>query len=119
MYLTLTENVTLTSPVFLFEFKNDQDQTSQYFIASDISTQTQRYNKFTITESNTPDNLNGQVSMTLTGSWTYTVREQESNTNLDPELSGRVVEIGKVKVIGTTEITYTFESNETKIVYNG
>src|SRR6478736_2691505 len=105
-YLTLTEKVSVSSPIFLFEFINDQDKTSQYFISEDLSTQ-DRYNKFHIEEKTNPDNLEGEVRLEVTGSYTYIVREQESNTNLDPDLSGAIVETGKVKVIGTSETTYT------------
>lgn len=116
--LTLTEKVSIANPNFLFEFYNEEEKESQYFIAEDLSTET-RYNKFIITETTTPDELEGEVTLTLPGLWSYFVREQASSTNLDPDLSGAIVERGKVRVIGTAETTYTHTPDDTNIVYNG
>jgi hypothetical protein len=116
--LTLTEKVSLDNPFFLFEFKNDQTKESTFFIAADISTEKSRYNKFIITEKSNPDNLNGEVSLS-TGFHKYIIREQDNNTNIDPDQSGEIVEIGKVKVIGTPTTNAAYDAPETNIVYNG
>jgi hypothetical protein len=91
-----------------------------FFIAEDTSLFVDRFNKFTITETSTPDNLVGEVELITEGQYSYTVREQESATNLDPALSGSIVETGKVTVTSeaTAVPTYTTESNTIE-VYNG
>ncbi len=85
---------------------------SQYFISSDTSLYIDRYNKFSVIEGT-------HVTMTRLGFWSYSIREQASNSNLDPDLSGSVLETGKIKVIGTDAVSYTHENTDTKIVYNG
>lgn len=108
--LTLTEKSTLTNPDYLFVFKNDQTEVEYIFIAADTSLYTDRYNKFTITEtSSNTDPLDGEVELPLTKFYTYTIYEQNSATNLDPALATGVVEVGKVEVFDTasTDSTYT------------
>jgi hypothetical protein len=116
--LTLTEKVSLENPTFLFEFKDDMTREKFYFIASDTSDQTERYNKFTVIEKVNPVALDGEVSLIRTGFYTYTVREQESETNLDPEESGEIVEVGKVKVISVEPTVYKHSIDTTTKVYN-
>jgi hypothetical protein len=118
--LTLSEKATIENPNYLFEFYDEQRKVSKFFIAQDTSEYKYRYNKFSITEKAVPNYLNGEVDMSFQGLWTYRIREQESNTNLDPELSGAIVETGKVKVFGpVNEITeYTPPSTPIE-VYNG
>jgi hypothetical protein len=118
--LTLKEKSTLLAPYYLFEFKNDQENESIYFLAEDVSDQIERYNKFSITETDTPDYSAGEVDLELTGFWSYIIREQASSTNLDPDLSGVIVEVGKVKVLGTSIEPTRYDSMEkTNKVYNG
>jgi len=107
--LTLTEKVTLSSPVFLFEFTNDMSlSTSYYVISADTSTETQRYNLFEITEG-VDDPENGSVILGLEGFYKYNVYEQATgSTNLDPT-GLTLVESGKMRLGGTTQ---TFVKNE-------
>jgi hypothetical protein len=116
--LTLTEKCTLSAPVFLFEFSNDESKGKQYFIAADTSAFTYRYNQFVITEKSDPDNLQGEVSLPLSGYYHYTIYEQSSATNLDPNNTVSIVETGKVKVIGTEPQIITYDSQPgTKTIY--
>lgn len=118
--VTLKEKTSLQNPSYLFEFYDEQRKISKYFIAEDTSSYPDRYNKFVITEKSDPDYLNGEVDLILKGLWSYTIREQESDTNLDPELSGSIVEIGKVKVFGSSTPIEEYEPTPTEIgVYNG
>ena len=95
--LTLTEKVTLSPVYFLFEFKNDTSNTKYYVISADTSTETERYNLFSITEG-VDDQVNGSVILGDSGFYTYTVYEQSSSSNLDP--SGlSIVETGKMKLL--------------------
>ena len=118
--LTLSEKTTIEDAVYLFEFINDQSGKTKYFIAQDISTNKIRFNQFVIEENNTEILLTGVVKLDQLDSWKYTIREQASSTNLDPNLSGGIVEIGKVLVLETqSEIpTFTSVQNEIK-VFNG
>ena len=118
--LTLSEKTTIEDAVYLFEFINDQSGKTKYFIAQDISTNKIRFNQFVIEENNTESLLTGVVKLDQLDYWKYTIREQESTTNLDPDLSGGIVEIGKVLVLQTqSEIpTFTSVQNEIK-VFNG
>ena len=119
--VTLTEAVTLSVPVFLFEFKNDQDNTLNYFIAADVSDFTERYNKFLVTEKTLPDPLDGEVELELTGFYSYRIFEQLSSTNLDPTLCDNTtpLEVGKVLVLGVGEVPAVHDYNPTIKVYNG
>lgn len=91
--LTLTEKVTLSSPKFLFKFRNILENKSYYVIIADTSTYTRRYNEFSLTEG-TADALNGKVVLGVAGQYEYFVYEQTSTTNLDPTLSTGLVEQG-------------------------
>ena len=53
--LTLTEKGTAT--YYLFKFQSDNTEAVEYCIATDSSAYPERFNKFTITETSTPDNL--------------------------------------------------------------
>jgi len=118
--LTLTEKTTVTNPTYLFEFKNLQTNTSIYFISIDTSTAKNRYNKFVIQETDGAENLlNSIITLSLEGQYSYVIREQASTTNLDPSLSGAIVETGKVTLVGSEEITPTYNSEFEPIVYNG
>jgi len=116
--VTLAEKTTLTGTVYyLWKFVNDQDGSIDYCIATDLSSYTYRYNKFTITEQANPTSLSGQVSL-QTGFGKYYIYEQASSTSLDP--TGKtLVEQGKYLVTTTlpTEYNHTVTTNE--YVYNG
>lgn len=118
--LTLAEKTTLSPVNYLFEFYDETSKVSHYFIAADTSSYVYRYNQFVITEKASPNPLAGEVQMSRDGLWSYIIREQASSTNLDPALSGAVVERGKIKVLGTAETEYTYTpTTDTKPVYNG
>lgn len=105
--LTLTEKVTISNPYFLFEFTKDMTDVSYYVICADTSTETQRYNLFSITEGGN-DPTNGNITLGLEGFYKYNIYEQASSTNLDP--SGlTLVESGKMKLLGDTQ-TFTKHS---------
>jgi len=64
--------------------------------------------------------LIGEVELVLNGQYAYTIREQASTTNLDPALSGAIVETGKVTVTDSEEVIPTYEPDSNTIrVYNG
>jgi hypothetical protein len=80
--LTLTEKGTAT--YYLFKFQSDNTEAVEYCIATDSSLYPDRFNKFTITETSTPDNLNAEVELPTEGQWRYFVYANSSSSNLDP-----------------------------------
>jgi len=115
--LTLTEKVTITNPVFLFEFTNDMTMTSYYVICADTSTETQRYNLFSLTEGGA-DPTNGNVTMGLEGFYKYNIYEQATgSTNLDPT-GLTLVENGKMRLGGTTQTFTKHSISEGYVAHN-
>ena len=75
-YLTLTEKVTIANPYFLFAFTHRVTNEVTSVLLTDISTQTERYNKFAVVEGTT---------FTLdAGEFEYVIYAQTSATNLTP-----------------------------------
>jgi len=113
--LTLKERGTAT--YYLFKFQSDNTEAVEYCIATDSSSFPNRYNRFTITEQTSPDNLNAEVEMTTEGQWRYYVYANSSSSNLDP--TGLVeLESGIVKVTGTTTpVTSYSGGNSNYVVY--
>jgi len=113
--LTLTERGTAT--YYLFKFQSDNTEAVKYCIATDSSAYPERFNKFTITEQTSPDNLNAEVELPTEGQWRYFVYANSSSSNLDP--TGLLeLESGIVKVTGTqTPVTSYSGGNSTYVVY--
>ena len=79
IYLTLTEKQTISSPNYLFTFKNRSTNTEVKFVllfAADVSLFKERYNKFSI-------KVDKYFSSKPRGQWTYSVYEQTSTSNTD------------------------------------
>ena len=66
-------------------------------ILNDDSTYPNYYNQFVLDEPN-------DVDFNITGYYTYTVYEQSSPTNTDPENAGRVLEVGRMRVYPESEL---------------
>lgn len=109
--LTLTENVTIQDPVFLFEFINESSGKKHYVVSSDTSTYKERYNLFTI-EEGVNDQLNGKVVLGALGGYRYNVYEQ-ATAQLDPTGLNKV-ESGKMKLIGLGDNTQRYEGNSSE-----
>ena len=99
-YLTLSEKVTISNPYFLFSVTHRQTMKVYNFILTDVSTFKDRYNKFSINESN---------YNFYEGEYMYEVYAQTSSTNLDPSLANELVEEGilKVQLVVAPETFYT------------
>lgn len=99
-YLTLTEKVTISNPYFLFSVTHRQTMRVYNFILTDVSTFKDRYNKFSIDESD---------YNFYEGEYMYEVYAQTSSTNLDPSLANELVEEGilKVQLVVSPETFYT------------
>ena len=119
---TLFEKTTLSPAYYLFEFIDEDTNTSKLFTGVDVSTNKPRYNEFVIelTEG-VEDLLNSVINLQVNGYYTYKVYEQSSPTNLLVANAGAIVELGKVKVDGIKLpiIKEYTEQPNTKSVYNG
>ena len=114
--LTLTEKG--TAAYYLFKFQSDNTEAVEYCIATDSSIYPERFNKFTITETSTPNNLNAEVELPTEGQWRYFVYANSSATNLDP--TGLTeLESGIVKVTGTTTPITTYSGGNSNYVVYG
>jgi hypothetical protein len=116
MILTLTEFVTLSTPYYLFVFTHVETKNVVAFVkaeADDESGYPDRYNQFTI---NAADVFENQP----TGEWHYKVYEQESSTNTDTDLTGDLLEDGKLVLDRSTAFAYNqYDSNTSYKAYNG
>ncbi len=108
--VTVTELTTLTNPEYLFEFIEEQTDDKVYSILADVSTETTRFNDFSITDG-------VDLTFPIDGFYTYNIYEQVNGSgNLNP--SGlTLVETGRahVYVIDTARTEYT--TTETNSVY--
>jgi len=127
LILTLTEDVTIDSPFYLFEFTNDVTMVSQYIVLEDISIHPERYNEFLIDEitrvrdggaigdiggaiGGDPIPVGAEIELTPAGQWTYRVFQQYYPRNTDPNLTEGLLEIGIAKVVPSAITTY-YENN--------
>ena len=104
--LTLTEKVTISPVYFLFSFTHRLSNSTTNVLLTDISSYTDRYNKFSVTEGST---------FTLdAGEYMYKVYAQTSDTNTNPDDADELVEEGLLKVDFTpaAKTQYTVTLNE-------
>jgi len=111
LIFTGLELATIENPYYLFIFTSSNEDIVK-FVGTNISTDN-RYQKINVLESvfNTKES----------GTWRYEVRDQISSTNVDPALSGEIVEEGFMYLHDTTQfepVEYDLQDNEFK-VYNG
>jgi len=99
--LTLTEKVTISNPYFLFALRSIQTNSTVYFLATDISNYTERYNKFLWTIKTNPNNNVGEFLLPIEGLYTYTAY-QLASPQLTPPNGAVVLEVGNVQ-FGYTE----------------
>lgn len=117
--LTLTEKSTITNPDYVFKFVCDLTQEEVIFTAPDTSTNTTRFNQFTITESGTPDLYNGTITLNNAGFWSYKIYETTGSPLDISTTSGlNEVESGKVKVIEDQTWFNEFDEDLTFTSYN-
>lgn len=119
---TLKEKQTLTNPYFLFELKFRGDgTTTKTFIAPDISSYSDRYNKFIITEVNAGSEIptSGTINLQNTGEWHYRIFEQVSSSNLLVANTGNELENGIVRVLPSTTLdVYVHQISDNSYTYN-
>lgn len=121
--LTLTENSTLTNPIYLFQFNNQQTNVDYYFIANDTSQYKERYNRFVIASGT--DTLNGEIELGNEGFYNYYVYETNLATTSGlsnaedavPYIVGQV-ENGLVWVLPEADAIIKYEpDDDTSVVY--
>lgn len=116
MILTLTEFVTLVAPYYLFVFTHVTTKDQVKFIKAEIDDESeypQRFNKFTI-------NAATVFADKQPGEWHYKVYEQASSSNIDPALSGGILEYGKLYLDRAVDFSFTQYNGATSYkVYNG
>jgi hypothetical protein len=114
--LTLTETASISDPNFLFVFTHVLTKEKVKFVkatSQDESSYTTRYNQFTIDPSVVF--LDAPI-----GEWHYKVYEQVSSTNTDEDLTGDILEYGKMILDRETEFEFTsYNEATTYKAYNG
>jgi hypothetical protein len=124
--VTLTENATISNPIYLFLFKNQQSGVNYYFIATDTSAFKQRYNQFKVIEKTNANTLNGEVSLDNEGFYDYTIYQTSlaNTTGLANALAAvpfitKTVEVGLVWVVPDELQTTDYNPlSTTTIIYN-
>lgn len=110
MVITVTELTTIQNPKYLFEFIEEQSDDKVYCILENISTATERFDEFVLVDS---------VDLTLpyAGFYSYKVYQQESDSNLNPELSDGLVEEGRAHVYEDLEAEGVYDTIFTNYIY--
>ncbi len=120
LVFTLSEKVTLTAPYyFLFSLKGQTEMNPINFIVEDTSDYIERYNKFLVTETSGTQTLtSGVVTLGDAGFYEYAIYEQVSSTNLEIVNTTSLLEIGLIKVVGTTGTVQAYDNqSKTYITY--
>jgi hypothetical protein len=116
LIFTLNEKKTLTNPYYLFVFEKVGGGSTVKFIKSaesDESDYPTRFNQFTV-------NVTTIFNTADTGGYNYTVYEQASSTNEDPDLATGIVEKGKMTLKKATAFALEgYNSTHTVKGYNG
>jgi hypothetical protein len=112
--VTLSENVTLDEPYYLFVFTHITTKEVISFIkglSDDLSDFTDRYNKFLVLSSVFEDASIGQYE--------YAVYEQESDSNTDTSLTTSLLEVGKAELKTDSPYSVTEYSLTTSYIEYG
>lgn len=116
LILTLTELVSISDPYYLFVFTHVTTKDEIRFVKGEIEDESDypaRYNQFTIDAAAV---FAGQQP----GEWHYKVYEQASSTNINPALSGGILEEGKLQLDRSVAFAYTqYEQSTSFKTYNG
>ena len=110
LILTVTEKTTIENAFYLFELIEDQTGESSFLILTKNSSATCRYDSFTLTE---PTDFDFKRD----GFWSYIVRQQTSDSNLDPLLAEGIVEEGRINVYSDSTSGIEYDNEDTAKVY--
>jgi hypothetical protein len=111
--VTLQELTSLNAPNYLFVFTHVTTKQVVAFVKlnnQDLSAYPNRYNEF---------NLNPLAIFSTPGEWHYRIYEQASNSNIDPALSGAVIERGKMMLDHPALNFSKYESGTNFKTYDG
>jgi hypothetical protein len=117
--LTLSEKTTIENPYYLFEFINEYTNVKYYQIFTDVSVPgaaRERSNLFNIEVVDSAAGAN-QIVLGNIGLYKYNIYEQASSTNLDPALSGAIVEERRMRLIDSSDDVSIYIAHETVITY--
>jgi hypothetical protein len=116
--LTCNEKKTINNPYYIFKFTNEQTNDVKIFYTPNLSVNKDRYDLFSITETETENLLTGNVSL-IEGDWIYEINESETISLSENDWTGTVVEKGKVKVLKTEVDKAAYENNNTNTATYG
>lgn len=112
IYLTLRESITLSSPNYLIRFVQRTTNDEVAFVlrsSDDVSPYPERYQKFLV---DVDQRFCGQV-----GEYQYYIYEQASQSNLDPDLAGALLEQGLARLNPAADDVYSFTAYQTANIY--
>ena len=112
IYLTLRESITLTSPNYLMRFVQRTTNDEAAFVlrsSDDVSPYPERYQKFLV---DVDQRFCGQI-----GEYQYYIYEQASQSNLDPDLAGALLEQGLARLNPAADDVYAFTAYQTANIY--
>lgn len=107
--VTLTEKATLTNPNWLFIFKSRVTNETISFVvlgSADLSAYKERFNSFNIV-------VNTYFANKTSGEYTYSIYEQASSSNTNPDLATGLVEVGQMNLKDATDFSFTSYTNTT------
>lgn len=107
--LTLTEKATLTNPNWLFIFKSRVTNETISFVilgSADLSAYKERFNSFNLV-------VNTYFANKTSGEYTYSIYEQASSSNTNPDLATGLVEVGQMNLKDATDFSFTSYTNTT------
>ncbi len=117
--LTLLEKTTIDDPFYLFEFINDYTNQKFYQIFTDVSVvgvARDRTNLFNIEVVPAGAGAN-QIVLGNIGIYKYNIYQQASNSNLDPALSGAIVQEGSMRLIDSDDDVGVYVEHEVEVTY--
>ena len=122
IYTTLKEKrSTATTFYYLISCENVLTKETKNFIPKSVAITTDRYEKLEILENDTEVLASGKVKLKPAGTWHYTIYEQTSSSNLDPDDESVVgiLERGILQVSkATEEVSYNFHTaTETNYIH--
>ena len=112
LVVTLSELSDPLTPLnWLFRFISDQTQKEYLTFLTDISTDTERYNSFTFIEGT-------DLTFDTLGDYGYYAYQMPDTDDTD-YTRGTLVEVGKVRVIGTEVVNPAYDTTLNEDAYNG
>lgn len=108
--VTVTELTTIQNPKYLFEFIEEQSDDHVYCILENVSTAIERFDEFVLVDG-------VDVTFPYTGFYSYKIYQQESDINLNPELSQGIVEEGRAHIYEDVEADSVYDTIFSNYIY--